>query len=479
MTRWLLAVLLASMILAMPLTPPAEGAAEGDVPEQLQLALSANSSEMLVTWITADHSEGGVQWGLSSTELLQSSSGTDHTYDADGWSGVIHDAAMTGLAPGTEYHYRVGDDVKGWSPVTSFTTAPDGDGSVRIGVVGDMDETDAARDVVAAMSTADLDLVLFAGDLSYAYDATRFWDEVDGDEWDQWGRIYESVSSGTPTMFAVGNHENEERDGCEGCGYEAYLNRVNMPFLQSGSDSEFWYSFNFSLFHIVVISSEQDYSYGSAQYQWLESDLAAANSDREAHPWLLALQHRPMYSSSESGHGSEIELRFSLEPLLVEHGVDIVFSGHDHDYERTFPVNATQPSQTDTSAYLDPEAPIHLVIGTGGRILYPSSSSEPDWSAQFDSTTHGYGVLELLDRDAVQFTFIDDDDEVVRDAFTIGRGKVVQPVSSTPSSSIGGFSVLLVATVAAMLVGTVYLLFWRRRTLICSRSTSEHDEVDG
>lgn len=434
---------------------------DGEVPEQVRLTLGNSSTEMIVSWITANHLEGGVEWGTDFDNLNHSGPSTHHTYDADGWDGVIHVAIMSDLLPGTEYHYRVGDTEGGWSPIYSFSTEFSDDTRVRIGIVADMDVTNAADDVVGSMAGHDLDLVLFPGDLSYANDPMRFWNEVDADEWDDWGRLYQSVSASTPTMFAVGNHENEEQDGCHGCGYDAYLNRMELPNNVSGSDSEFWYSFNYSMFHIISISSEHDYSEPSTQYNWLENDLALANQDRDAHPWLITMFHRPMYSSTESGHGSELNLRDTIEPLFIEHKVDIAISGHDHNYERTFPVDSTTAYQTDTNAFLRPEGPIHILVGTGGRILYPGSSSNPEWSAHFESTTYGFGVLELLNKDAIQFTFYDDDNGDVLDIFTIGRVEAVTP-EHTPVANTDGIMMIIVGVfVITSFAGVV---IWKLRS---------------
>ena len=450
-------------LLSVSWVVPVSGEVESDGPEQIHLALSEFSSEMVVTWITSSHTDGGVEWGLSTTSLDNSALGVNHTYTADDWEGVVHDAVMVTLLPGTQYFYRVGDEAGGWSAVYSFPTAPSDDSRVRIGLIGDMDETDGARDVVSEMASQNLDLVLFAGDLSYAYDSARFWDKVDGDEWDDWGRLYQPVSANTPTMFAVGNHENEEQDGCEGCGFQAYLNRVNMPYAASGSNSEFWYSFNYSLFHIISISTEHDFDNGSEQAEWLTNDLQLANSDRDSHPWLLVIFHRPMYSSTSGGHGSDLEVRSALEPLFVQHSVDIVVTGHDHNYERTFPVNSSQAYQSNTSQFVNPEAPIHLVVGTGGRVLYRYDSSEPTWSAAYDSTTHGYGVLELLNKDALQFTFYDDEHGDVVDTFTISVGDPVtseNTVNYQPESN----TLEIVMTIILILFA-FYLASWLYRII--------------
>lgn len=66
------------------------------------------------------------------------------------------------------------------------------------------------------------------------------------------------------------------------------------------------------------------------QVEWLEKELAASGSD-----WKIPYFHHPLYTTAR--RGPEVELRDILEPLFVKHGVDVVFAGHEHIYERVRP----------------------------------------------------------------------------------------------------------------------------------------------
>ena len=57
-----------------------------------------------------------------------------------------------------------------------------------------------------------------------------------------------------------------------------------------------------------------------------------ASNDR----WKIAYFHHPLYSSGDR-HGSEVDLRAQVEPLFIKYGVDVVFAGHEHFYERIKP----------------------------------------------------------------------------------------------------------------------------------------------
>lgn len=83
-----------------------------------------------------------------------------------------------------------------------------------------------------------------------------------------------------------------------------------------------------------------------AQLAWLERSLTEA-----AEPWKICFFHHPLYSSGGE-HGSAAELRPVLEPIFVRHGVDVVFSGHDHVYERIHPQRGVS----------------YFVAGAGGKL---------------------------------------------------------------------------------------------------------------
>jgi 3',5'-cyclic AMP phosphodiesterase CpdA len=67
------------------------------------------------------------------------------------------------------------------------------------------------------------------------------------------------------------------------------------------------------------------------QLEWLDKELTNSGSE-----WKIAFFHHPLYSSG-GRHGSEEDLRDQLEPLFLRHGVNVVFAGHEHFYERVKP----------------------------------------------------------------------------------------------------------------------------------------------
>ncbi|HIM32904.1 MAG TPA: hypothetical protein EYI97_00255, partial [Candidatus Poseidoniales archaeon] len=182
--------------------------------------------------------------------------------------------------------------------------------------------------------------------------------------------------------------------------------------------------------HFISLSSEHDYGPGSQQYNWLESELQEV--DRQATPWLVVFAHRPMYSSN-SAHGSEVDFRDAMEELLYDYGVDLAVWGHDHSYERSYPVFQEEPLSNSTSSatdpYRNPGAPIHVVVGTGGRSLYDEfDEPQPAWSA-YREASYGYSVFEVTPQGELHFSFIRNSDGTVADQFWISKAPSPGPGS--------------------------------------------------
>jgi predicted phosphodiesterase len=111
---------------------------------------------------------------------------------------------------------------------------------------------------------------------------------------------------------ALGNHDNQE-------------NRFYKPWNMNG---ERFYSYKKDDVRFFVLDT--DYL-DQPQRQWIERELRQSTDD-----WKIVYFHHPLYSSAKA-HGSQTDLQLILEPLFVKYGVNVVFQGHDHVYERIKP----------------------------------------------------------------------------------------------------------------------------------------------
>jgi len=195
-----------------------------------------------------------------------------------------------------------------------------------------------------------------------------------------WGRFRERIRP------APGNHEYFYEGASD---YFAYFGAA------AGSPGQGWYSYDLGGWHIVMLNSECDQvggcQAGSPQETWLKADLAA-------HPALcsLAIWHRPRFSSGY--HGSDPVTQDLWKDLYAARA-EMVISGHDHDYERFAPM--------DASGVLDPaHGVIQFVVGTGG-VPGPGAIRSTHAGNSQVIITGVYGVLKLsLRPDSYDWEFI-------------------------------------------------------------------------
>ncbi len=170
-------------------------------------------------------------------------------------------------------------------------------------------------------------------------------------DWKTFNRIKSKLPSGTLFYPALGNHEKES---------PLYFNNFTLP------GNERWYSVEISGVHFTILDSGTDLSLNSTQYQWLENDLSSVGSGIN---FIAVLFHYPPYSTGRHGEDPK-RLRSKIVPLFKQYGVDLVFSGHDHNYERLL-VNGTQ----------------YIVTGGGGAPLRRQARNSP-YSLVFKKAHH-------------------------------------------------------------------------------------------
>jgi hypothetical protein len=156
------------------------------------------------------------------------------------------------------------------------------------------------------------------------------------------------------------------------------------------------------------------------QAAWLDEDLGKSTL-----PWKVVVVHHAPYSNAF--HGSTLAVRDVVAPIVERRGVDLVLSGHDHVYERSYPISGNEmQAGFQEPDYVHPGAPIYVVTGGGGAPLYDyTPTADAHLSAVFKSAHHYFKLRitpELLEGTAIGL-----DDEVL-DAFTIRKGEIVDPV---------------------------------------------------
>jgi predicted phosphodiesterase len=139
------------------------------------------------------------------------------------------------------------------------------------------------------------------------------------------------LDAGVKFYASLGNHDDPQ----EQRNYKLF----NM-------DGKRYYSFKPDTKQSVRFFALESSYLDPQQVAWFEQELKASNSD-----WKIPYFHHPPYSSGER-HGSDPQIRSALEPLFLKYNVSVVFTGHDHFYERTKPQKGI----------------VYFVCGSGGQL---------------------------------------------------------------------------------------------------------------
>ncbi len=240
---------------------------------------------------------------------------------------------------------------------------------------GDIGDCNTTTDTATALLLgANSGTILPLGDLAYPNGSSTDFNNCFNPVWGP----YKARMKPVP-----GNHEYNTAGAAP---YYAYFGEA------AGDPSKGYYSYDLGTWHVVALNSnctQVSCSAGSAQEAWLRQDLAA-------HPTActLAYWHHPRFSSGGE-HGNDPALS-PIWKALVDNGVEIALSGHDHDYERF-------AAQND-SAVATPAGVVQFVVGTGGSNLRAFGTIRSN-SLSRNSSAHG--VLKLtLGAGAYSWSFL-------------------------------------------------------------------------
>jgi predicted MPP superfamily phosphohydrolase len=213
--------------------------------------------------------------------------------------------------------------------------------------VGTKAQYELGQQMELARARTPFELVILLGDNMYGRQEPR-------DYIDKFQRPYAPLLKAGVTFFAtLGNHDDPAQ-------------RNYRDFNMGG---ERYYSFARNGVRFFVLDTNL---MDPKQLAWARDAFRQSSE-----PWKVAYFHHPLYSDG-GRHGSQVELRVMLEPLLVEHGVSVVFSGHDHSYERFKPQKGIT----------------YFLAGSGGKLRRGDITPSPGTAAYFDED-QAFMVVEI------------------------------------------------------------------------------------
>ncbi len=295
-----------------------------------------------------------------------------------------HDVLVAGLRPDTVYWYRLERDgaVGGSIPVR---TQPEAPRSTRMAVVGDTHSTGGVHArIIREIVGEKPDLLLHTGDLSLRPGKRE--GNVEREFFKVEGPLLRSV----PIYPVLGNHDGN------GARF------VDLFVRPRGAGEATYYLVRRGGLALVALDTNESVEAGSAQGRWLVDTLESLAGDAGVVFRIVAMHWGPF--DSGSGHGSNLDAREALVPLFERYGVDLVFSGHDHVYERGT-VHGVRYVMTG---------------GGGGGRRKPHEVLGDSWTEAASSAPH-HGLVEIDGRD-LRFTAREAGSGRFLDEFHISKG---------------------------------------------------------
>lgn len=222
------------------------------------------------------------------------------------------------------------------------TPLPNRPGALKFSAIGDNGTGDRPQyeigeQMTKAHATFPFDLVIMLGDNMYG-------GQKPSDFVKKFEQPYAALlAAGVKFQASLGNHDRPEN-----VNYKPYNMNGQRYYTYARNNVRFF----------ALDSTLMD----ATQVQWLDASLRDARED-----WKIPYFHHPLYSNA-SRHGSSVDLRLLLEPIFVRHGVNVVFSGHDHVYERIKPQKGIY----------------YFVSGSAGQLRKGNMTRSEETAASFD-----------------------------------------------------------------------------------------------
>ncbi len=365
---------------------------------------------------------------------------------------LVYSTSFTSLNPGTQFTYRVfkNDKIVFTAEAKALKATEQ---SYRVTITGDIAAgTKAAGKIANSIYNSKPDLVAIAGDIVYSQGLvaeykTKYWPVYNKDDADSTGApILRSI----PIVAAVGNHDALTRDLDRYPGALAYYHFWEQPlngpdgkedgslvpvlkasdanrkaFLDGAGEKYPQmtnFSFDYGNAHWTILDSNPYVEWNDSLLKdWVIKDLAIAQNAS----WRFVLLHHPGFNSSRA-HYEQQQMRL-LSPIFEKGNVDVVFAGHVHNYQRSYPMtfvpdgtgvpmvgntdNIRRGRVVNGRWTLDknfngkrktkPNGVIYIVTGAGGQGLYnPEQTTDKNswqkFTVKFESRVHSFTVMDVM-----------------------------------------------------------------------------------
>lgn len=291
---------------------------------------------------------------------------------------------------------------------------------MKVAAVGDLsfngDEKPETKKTIRNIANQKPDLVLALGDLSYVKEAGPFLEAM----------VSFDANKIKPVM---GNHDDDEKLRPQAA--ETYWTQIKRKF----NLVKQYYSFYEDKICFIVLYTNRDYIADRDQKKFAENILSEASTKRDQGKidWIIVCYHKPTVTSKTSGgHAPELGFARIYHSLFDKYGVDLILTGHNHNYQRsklltnnrnvnrvTEPI-AVEQKHLQNTEYDTRKGRIFMVIGTGGREVEGFEGDQEDYIEFRLPKINGILTIELESPKRMNCKFITNAG-AIKDEFTLDK----------------------------------------------------------
>lgn len=442
-------------------------------PTQISLTPGKDESELNFAWYSKEndatpHLRFGKSINLTDSDEINVS----HEDAVEGF--ISNKATVKNIQSGTNYYYSYEVDGKWLAPI-KYETKNSSDGFSFI-FVGDPQIGSSSENIATGSSEEqgqdkatrndsfnwnntikkalekqpNASFMLSAGDQIQSRDKKNASKTYDKNEIEYAGYLSPSLLKSLPVATAIGNHDAPSGN------YSFHFNNPNASELGSTmAGGDYYYSYGDALF--IMLNTN---NLNIAEHKKLIEKAISENKDAK---WRIVTLHQDIYGSGEHSNEPEIvNLRYSLIPILEDNNVDVVLTGHDHTYSRSFILKGGSKNESklitedEFDAYIDGETPIDskyneyltsiedpsavtnksINVTNPDGILYMTANSgsgskyydlvqtqQSYIAARWQEDVPTYSIVDITDNTFTINTYRTDNGEKIDDTFTITKTK--------------------------------------------------------
>jgi predicted phosphodiesterase len=268
-----------------------------------------------------------------------------------------------------------------------IVSLPNAEGSIKFAAVGDTGRGTRVQYELGAMMAAyqekfQYDTIILTGDNMY-------YDQKPEDYVKKFELPYKALIDRDVKFYAsLGNHDEPNQ-------------RNYKLFNMDGKE-----------YYKLVKGDASFYALNTVQLDKKQIDWFISELEKDTSNWKIAFFHHPPYSSA-GRHGSDEKIREALHPLFIKYGVDVVFTGHDHTYERIKPMDGIQ----------------YFVTGAGGEVRKNDLKDRSTITAAGFDTDLSFMIVEIVG-DEMHFQSIS------RTGATVDKGVVPNRVGESEPKAV-------------------------------------------